>query len=163
MVSSSTTGASPRPSRTPSTSSQPADVEGALEPKTDELPRLQSRHQAALRFFHDVKNKNDLDACVAVLEDADVRHEFDSRTGVDAPKLVVKDQQKRWGSCDQAGTIRLNWKIIQAPMRLVDYVVAHELVHLIHTDHTKAFWARLGRAMPDYDRRKENTPSDFQR
>ena len=54
------------------------DVQGALEPKTDELPRLQSRHQAALRFFHDVKNKNDLDACVSELEDADVRHEFEA-------------------------------------------------------------------------------------
>ncbi|MCR9161683.1 MAG: type I restriction endonuclease subunit R [Nannocystaceae bacterium] len=54
------------------------DVEGALEPKADELPRLQSRHQAALRFFHDVKNKNDLDSCVAALEDADVRHKFEA-------------------------------------------------------------------------------------
>lgn len=79
-----------------------------------------------------------------------------SRIGVDVPQAVVRDQQKRWGSCDQAGTIRLNWKIVQAPMRLVDYVVAHELVHLIHTDHTKAFWARLGQAMPDYDRRKQD-------
>ena len=40
-------------------------------------------------------------------------------------------------------------------MRLVDYVLAHELVHLVHRDHTKAFWKRLGQAMPDYDRRKE--------
>ena len=79
-----------------------------------------------------------------------------NRVGVEVPQLVIKDQQKRWGSCDHAGTIRLNWKVIQAPMRLVDYVVAHELVHLVHTDHTKAFWARLGQAMPDYDRRKED-------
>jgi len=79
-----------------------------------------------------------------------------SRIGVEASQLVIKDQQKRWGSCDQSGTIRLDGKIIQAPMRLVDYVVAHELVHLVHTDHTKAFWARLGQAMPDYDRRKED-------
>ncbi|MCR9161682.1 MAG: M48 family metallopeptidase [Nannocystaceae bacterium] len=78
-----------------------------------------------------------------------------NRIGVEPPQLVVKDQQKRWGSCDQAGTVRLNWKIIQAPMRLADYVVAHEVVHLLHIDHTKAFWARLGQAMPDYDRRKE--------
>lgn len=77
-----------------------------------------------------------------------------SRVGVRVPIVQVKDQHKRWGSCDQSGTIRLNWRIIQAPMRLVDYVVAHELVHLVHTDHTKAFWTRLGQAMPDYDRRK---------
>jgi hypothetical protein len=40
-------------------------------------------------------------------------------------------------------------------MRLVDYVVAHELVHLVHADHTVAFWKRLGRAMPDYEARRE--------
>jgi type I restriction enzyme R subunit len=55
----------------------PGDIQGALAPKTDELPRLQARHAAALRFFVNVKNKDDLDACVAVLEPEDVRAEFD--------------------------------------------------------------------------------------
>jgi len=54
----------------------PADVEGAMHPKTDELPRLQTRHATAMRFFARVKNKDDLDACVAVLEPEDVRTEF---------------------------------------------------------------------------------------
>jgi type I restriction enzyme R subunit len=53
------------------------DVEQALEPKVDELPRLEQRHQTALRFFHGVKNKSDLDACVRALEPEDVRAEFD--------------------------------------------------------------------------------------
>ena len=69
-------------------------------------------------------------------------------------KLLIRSQAKRWGSCDKDGVIRLNWKIIQAPMRLVDYVVAHELVHLEHQDHTKAFWAKLGSVMPDYETRR---------
>jgi type I restriction enzyme R subunit len=56
----------------------PADVQGALTPKADELPRLQARHAAALRFFVRVKDKNDLDTCVAVLEPEDVRAEFDA-------------------------------------------------------------------------------------
>ena len=51
--------------------------------------------------------------------------------------------------------MRLNWRIIQAPMALVDYVVAHELTHLLHKNHSPAFWARLGAAMPDYERRRE--------
>ena len=75
--------------------------------------------------------------------------------GVPLPALLTREQQKRWGSCDPGGTLRLNWKVLQAPIGLVDYVVAHELVHLLHTDHTPAFWACLGRAMPDYDRRKD--------
>lgn len=57
----------------------PSDVKGAMQPKMDELPRLQIRHQAALRFFQKVKDKNDLDACVAVLEPEDVRAEFNQR------------------------------------------------------------------------------------
>ena len=60
------------------------------------------------------------------------------------------------GSCDRSGTIRLNWRIIQAPMRLVDYVVVHELVHLRHRGHGRDYWRAVGRVMPDYERRRED-------
>jgi type I restriction enzyme, R subunit len=55
----------------------PKDVKGAMQPKVDELPRLQTRHQAALRFFNKVKDKNDLNECVNVLKPEDVRAQFD--------------------------------------------------------------------------------------
>jgi type I restriction enzyme R subunit len=55
----------------------PTDIEGALSPKDDELPRLQARHQAALRFFIRLKDKDDLEACVSILEPEDVRAEFE--------------------------------------------------------------------------------------
>lgn len=77
------------------------------------------------------------------------------RTGGDPAAVLIRDQKKRWASCDTKGNLRFNWRIIQAPMRLVDYVVAHELVHLRHKEHDKAFWSALGRAMPDYDDRRE--------
>ena len=79
-----------------------------------------------------------------------------SKAGVAMPRVVIADQQKRWGSCDRGGTIRLNWRIIQAPMRLVDYVVVHELVHLRHRGHGRDYWQALGRVMPDYERRRED-------
>ncbi|NVB39646.1 M48 family metallopeptidase [Pseudenhygromyxa sp. WMMC2535] len=75
--------------------------------------------------------------------------------GVEAAGVLIREQSKRWASCDAQGVLRFNWRIIQAPMGQVDYIVAHELVHLIHADHTAAFWARLGVAMPDYEARKE--------
>jgi predicted metal-dependent hydrolase len=78
------------------------------------------------------------------------------KAGVSMPRLVIADQQKRWGSCDSRGTIRLNWRVIQAPMRLVDYVVVHELVHLHHRGHGPNYWQALGRVMPDYERRRED-------
>jgi predicted metal-dependent hydrolase len=73
------------------------------------------------------------------------------------PTVLVREQRRRWGSCNQAGEIRLNWRIIQAPLRLVDYVVAHELAHLVRGDdgHSPAFWAQLGRVLPDYDARRD--------
>ena len=78
------------------------------------------------------------------------------KAGVEMPRVVISDQKRRWGSCDRNGTIRLNWRIIQAPMRLVDYVVVHELVHLRHRGHGREYWQALGRIMPDYERRRED-------
>ncbi len=76
------------------------------------------------------------------------------RFGVTAPNVVVREQRRRWGSCDARGTLRINWRIIQAPPRLIDYVLAHELVHLRVPTHGPAFWRELGRAMPDYEARR---------
>ena len=76
------------------------------------------------------------------------------RKRIDVPRMVVVDQRRRWGSCDVHGTLRINWRIVQAPSTLIDYVLAHELVHLEHEGHGRAFWAALGRVMPDYEGRK---------
>src|SRR5690606_22377907 len=78
-----------------------------------------------------------------------------ARLGVEPTNVLVRDQRKRWASCDDQGVLRFNWRVIQAPMRLVDYVVAHGLVRLRHREHTAALWARLGVVMPDYEVRKE--------
>lgn len=77
------------------------------------------------------------------------------KLGVSPRAVLLREPKRRWGSCDAARNVRLNWRIIQAPMSLVDYVVAHELVHLLHEDHGREFWATLGRVMPDYDDRRE--------
>lgn len=82
-------------------------------------------------------------------------HEWARRAGVALAGVRVKDQQERWGSCDAAGVLRFNWRIIQAPSKLVDYVVAHEVVHLVHRDHGPEFWALLGTLLPDYEQRKD--------
>ena len=77
-----------------------------------------------------------------------------NKLGVAPPSLLVAEAEKRWGSATSSGTIRLNWRIIQAPMSLIDYVVAHELTHLKHPNHTREFWAALGTAVPTYERSK---------
>lgn len=71
-------------------------------------------------------------------------------------EVIISDQRRRWASCDSKGNLRFNWRIIQAPLRLVDYVVAHELVHLSHRDHTAAFWTALEGAQHDYEARRSS-------
>jgi len=75
------------------------------------------------------------------------------KVGVETPRLLVREQERRWGSCG-AGVVRFNWRVIQAPMKLVEYVVAHEIVHLLHDDHGRQFWAKLGEVLPDYENRR---------
>lgn len=77
------------------------------------------------------------------------------RIGVAVPAVLIREQRRRWGSCDPGGTLRLNWRAVQLPWRLIDYVIAHELVHLRHKDHTAAFWTELGRHLPDCDARRD--------
>ena len=72
------------------------------------------------------------------------------------PKNIkIGDFRRQWGSCYQDQTIVLNWRVIMAPVSIVDYVVAHELCHLIHHDHSQEFWTLLSKIMPDYQERKD--------
>jgi predicted metal-dependent hydrolase len=76
------------------------------------------------------------------------------KLGIPMPMVLIREQTKRWASCDRKRVMRFNWRIIQAAMTLVDYVVVHELVHLSHREHTWEFWSTLGKAMPDYEHRR---------
>ncbi len=61
-----------------------------------------------------------------------------------APRLMLSNAQRRWGSCARDGTIRINWRLIMAPDMVRRSVVAHEVAHLVHFDHSPAFHAMLG-------------------
>ncbi len=71
-------------------------------------------------------------------------------------KIEVRDLGFRWGSCGKDGVVYFNWKVLQLPVRLVDYVIMHELVHLVEGHHGPEFWQALGRAMPDWQKRKDS-------
>lgn len=72
------------------------------------------------------------------------------------PKSVkVKEQKRRWGSCTSRGDIYLNWRCIMAPIELIDYIVVHEMCHLIQLNHSSDFWKEVKRVLPDYEKRKE--------
>lgn len=77
------------------------------------------------------------------------------RTGTHPERIEVRDLGYRWGSCGKNGVLYFNWKALQLPVRLLDYVIVHELVHLRERHHGPAFWSTLGNALPDWTARKE--------
>jgi predicted metal-dependent hydrolase len=72
------------------------------------------------------------------------------KLGVPLPQLRLSYARTLWGSCTSRGVVRLNWRLIQKPLHLVDYVVAHELSHLIEMNHSSAFWRTVERVYPNY-------------
>lgn len=74
--------------------------------------------------------------------------------GVEYHKMHIKDQKSRWGSCSKKGNLNFNWRLIMAPEAVLDYVVIHELCHLIHMNHSPEFWKLVEKICPDYKEQK---------
>src|SRR5208282_6461212 len=65
-------------------------------------------------------------------------------------KIRISDTRRRWASCSTSGTLSFCWRLVLAPPEVIDYVVIHELVHLRQPDHSDRFWAKVEKAMPEY-------------
>lgn len=72
------------------------------------------------------------------------------RLGVSCRAFRLSGAKARWGSCSTAGSINLNWRLIAVPLDVIDYVAAHEAAHLLHPDHSAAFWQAVGRVCPGH-------------
>ena len=79
------------------------------------------------------------------------------------PDVHLSSARTRWGSCHVSGRIHLNWRLIQMPVRILDYVVAHEVAHLIEMNHSQRFWRIVGKLVPDYAARRKELRRDGHR
>src|SRR5262249_51456530 len=73
-----------------------------------------------------------------------------ARHGCTVRKVTIRNQRSRWGSCSRRGSISLNWRLVQAPPEVLDYVIIHELMHLREMNHSARFWALVEAACPDF-------------
>ena len=74
--------------------------------------------------------------------------------GVNYGRVTVRCQKSKWGSCSAEGNLNFNCLLMLAPEGVLDYVIVHELCHRRHMDHSKAFWAEVERAVPDYKEKR---------
>lgn len=75
-----------------------------------------------------------------------------SQNGFHYASIRITSARTRWGSCSPRGTLSFTWRLIMAPLPVIDYVVVHELVHLEVKNHSKKFWAKVKSLLPDYSR-----------
>ena len=80
--------------------------------------------------------------------------EFAAQHGLAVRRVTIRNQRSRWGSCSSRGVISLNWRLVQTPAFVRDYIILHELMHLRQMNHSARFWNEVARVCPDYGRAK---------
>ena len=80
---------------------------------------------------------------------------YAARVGRPAPRLAVSNARTQWGVCAEDGAIRLSWRLVHLEPALADYVVAHEVAHLVELNHSRRFWAVLASLYPDWRAARE--------
>jgi predicted metal-dependent hydrolase len=76
--------------------------------------------------------------------------ELAAETGMDVKHVTIRNQRSRWGSCSAGGTVSLNWRLVQTPDAVRDYIIYHELMHLREMNHSARFWARVEEVCPGW-------------
>ena len=79
---------------------------------------------------------------------------FSAKVGREPRRLRIAAQKTRWGSCSPRGTVSLNWRLLLAPSEILDYVIVHELCHLLQPNHSDRFWREVARVMPAHERHR---------
>lgn len=79
---------------------------------------------------------------------------FTQKHRFDVQKIRISSARTRWGSCSTKGTLSFTWRLVMAPLDVIDYVIVHELCHLKELNHSKTFWGKVESIMPDYKRRR---------
>jgi predicted metal-dependent hydrolase len=104
-----------------------------------------SRGPGVFKDFYRQKGKEKLPQRVAF---------YKGGLGVEPQGIRVLDLGNHWGSCTKTGVLNFHWKCMMAPLAVIDYIVVHEMAHMLHRRHTEAFYEVVDKVLPDYRERK---------
>jgi predicted metal-dependent hydrolase len=103
--------------------------------------RLQSRAEKVLKGWYRQQ---------AMLILAERVEHFSGLMNTQPKQIKITNAKQRWGSCAVNGNINLSWRLVMAPPEIIDYVVVHELAHLLRHDHSRVFWSKVEAVLPNY-------------
>lgn len=107
--------------------------------------RYRSRVEKVIRFWY-------RDEADTILKDR--ARVLAAEMQVQPQSIRLSNATQRWGSCSPGGGINLSWRLVMAPLEIIDYVIVHELAHLKQHNHSRAFWQEVESALPDYKVRR---------
>ncbi|MEH7307248.1 M48 family metallopeptidase [Neobacillus drentensis] len=100
--------------------------------------------QALKRFYYQ--------QCKALVERS--TRSYQKHFKIKPRSIRISDNNSNWGTCDSRQQLTFNWKLAMAPQRVIDYVVVHEMCHMVHLNHDRSFWRLVGKILPDYEERE---------
>ncbi|MHC0036332.1 M48 family metallopeptidase [Pseudoneobacillus sp. C159] len=107
-------------------------------------PEEERIKQALKRFYYQ--------QCKTLVEKSIRAHGVHFKT---KPRSIrITDSKANWGTCDAQHQLTFNWRLAMAPQEVIDYVVVHEMCHMVHLNHDRSFWRLVGKIIPDYESRE---------
>jgi predicted metal-dependent hydrolase len=126
-----------------------ADVDRIIETHREWIAHERAKQRPRLRL--DPRTVSEAEARRAVRELVGMLIEEEApQLGVAPARIQIRDQRSRWGSCSTRGTLSFNWRLVLAPLEVLDYVVVHELCHLREPNHSRRFWGLVETRRPDW-------------
>jgi hypothetical protein len=127
-----------------------AEIESAIAANLEWLQRqLEKAAQPTLGLdrlrLTEAQGRREARARITLIAQSEAR-----ALGVEYERVTLRDQRTRWGSCSSSGALSFNWRLVLAPHDVLDYVVVHEVCHLVEHHHGPAFWKLLERRRPAY-------------
>ncbi|MFD1927770.1 M48 family metallopeptidase [Sporosarcina siberiensis] len=80
---------------------------------------------------------------------------YEERLKVKSKSIEIIESKRKWGSCNSQKNLTFNYRLAMAPIEVIDYVIIHELCHILHMNHDRSFWRRVGSVMPDYKEKEK--------
>jgi predicted metal-dependent hydrolase len=129
-------------------------VDEVVESHRDWIARERARQVPRLNLLAGAVSEQDARHAARELVTMLAEEEADV-LGVAYRQIVIRDQRTRWGSCSPGGTLSFNWRLVLAPLEVLDYVVVHELCHLREPNHSPRFWRLVAGRRPDWRRPRD--------